>query len=118
MCMKKPISFLMSLAGFAFIAQSAFAQCTLNGAVIPCDQMPKWPFVMMLLFFVFMMLFLIFWVWILVDAIKNEKDNDLLVWILIIILLGFLGAILYYFIRKRKRNKQNKQNDNSTQLNN
>lgn len=110
--MKKHISLLMSLAGFMLIAQSAFAQCTLNGEIIPCDQMPKWPFVMMLLFFVFMMLLLAFWVWMLVDAIKNEKDNDLLIWILIIILLSFLGAILYYFIRKRKRNKQVKEIDN------
>ncbi|MEA3322981.1 MAG: PLDc N-terminal domain-containing protein [Patescibacteria group bacterium] len=116
--MKKTISLLTLLAGFMFIAQSAFAQCTLNGEVIPCDQMPKWPFVMMLLFFVFMMFMLAFWVWMLVDAIKNEKDNDLLVWILIIILLSFLGAILYYFIRKRKRNEQSEKNDNSKQLNN
>ena len=119
--MKKAVSFFSgSLVGLLFIAQNAFAVCTLNGEVVPCDQIPKWPFALMMLFFLLMMLFLAFWIWMIVDAVQNEKDNDLLVWLLILIFLGFIGAIIYYFVRKRKRKKlqeekKTSQDDNSSQ---
>jgi hypothetical protein len=47
-----------------------------------------------------------FWLWMLIDAIKREFENKVL-WIILIILLGFLGAILYFFIVRRKSQKIN-----------
>jgi hypothetical protein len=46
----------------------------------------------------------IFWVWMLIDAIKYQKD-DRTMWLLIIIVGQTLGAIVYYFVQKRKRIK-------------
>ncbi|HLX61288.1 MAG TPA: PLDc N-terminal domain-containing protein [Planctomycetota bacterium] len=45
------------------------------------------------------------WIVALVDCIKNEPStgNDKLIWILIIILTGWVGAILYFVIRKPQR---------------
>lgn len=57
-----------------------------------------------LVFFVLVLLAFIFWVIMLVDTIqrKFKNDNDKIVWILVIILVGIIGAIIYYFIVKRE----------------
>jgi|SRR3989338_2619344 len=47
----------------------------------------------------------IFWLWMLIDAIRRQFDNKAL-WIILIIVLGFLGAILYFFIIRRKLKQQ------------
>ncbi len=45
----------------------------------------------------------IFWIWMIVDCAQRKmKDNDKVVWILVLIFLGILGAIVYYFVIKRK----------------
>ncbi len=45
-------------------------------------------------------LFFIMWIMMLVDAAtrKFKHDTDKVVWILIIVLLGFIGALVYYFV--------------------
>lgn len=45
------------------------------------------------------------WIWMLIDCLKYESDegNDKIVWILVLIFLHGIGALLYYFIRRRER---------------
>ncbi len=102
--------FFTILAGAMPMAQTALAECTLNGEVIPCDQMPKWPFGIMVGVFLLAMVSLVFWVMMLVDVAKNEKDNDLIIWLLVLFFFGVIGAIVYYFAKKlpRKKTKNNK----------
>ena len=47
----------------------------------------------------------VFWVWMLVDCAQNEpsEGNDKVVWIIIIAVTGFLGAALYFFVRRPNR---------------
>lgn len=47
---------------------------------------------------------IIFWIIMLVDAIQREysDSNDKLMWILIVLLTGWIGAIIYYVMVKRK----------------
>lgn len=47
----------------------------------------------------------IIWILMLVDCAKRDfpKENDKLLWILIIVLAGAVGAIVYYFVVKRKK---------------
>jgi hypothetical protein len=47
----------------------------------------------------------IFWIWMLIDCAKRNftGSNDKVIWILIIIFTGIVGAIIYYFIVKRKK---------------
>jgi preprotein translocase subunit Sss1 len=47
----------------------------------------------------------VFWIWVLVDCIKNEpsQGNDKLVWVLVILLLGWVGALVYFFARRPQR---------------
>ncbi|MFD1121948.1 PLDc N-terminal domain-containing protein [Methylophilus flavus] len=44
----------------------------------------------------------VFWLWMLVDCLADQKD-DKLVWLLVIFFLNLLGAVLYYFLARRKR---------------
>lgn len=49
-----------------------------------------------------------FWIWMLVDSIKRKykDENDKIVWVIVIVLTGILGAIIYYFVEKRKDKKR------------
>lgn len=49
----------------------------------------------------------VFWILMLIDCVKRDfkKENDKIVWILIVALLHWLGATIYYFVVKRKSNK-------------
>ncbi|MGA2053514.1 MAG: PLD nuclease N-terminal domain-containing protein [Opitutales bacterium] len=46
-----------------------------------------------------------FWIIALVDCLSNEptEGNDKLIWALVIIFLHFLGALLYYIVRRPNR---------------
>jgi hypothetical protein len=48
---------------------------------------------------------IIFWIRMLIDSInrKYKSENDKIVWVLVIVLLGLLGAIIYYFVVKTKK---------------
>ena len=46
-----------------------------------------------------------FWIWMLISAIQNKglTDSERVVWVLVIVLLHWLGALLYFFIGHSKR---------------
>jgi len=46
----------------------------------------------------------IFWLWMLIDCIKRDfiKPNDKIAWVLVVIFIQMVGAIVYYFVVKRK----------------
>jgi hypothetical protein len=45
-----------------------------------------------------------FWVWMLVDAAQNKgiSEGEKVAWVLIIALVHFLGALIYFFIGRPK----------------
>ena len=47
-----------------------------------------------------------FWIWMLISAIQNKGlgDGEKVGWVLAIVFLHFLGALLYFFIGRPKRN--------------
>lgn len=47
---------------------------------------------------------LVFWILMIVDVAKRnfKQENDKIMWILIVILTGIIGALIYYFMVKRK----------------
>jgi TctA family transporter len=49
----------------------------------------------------------VFWILMLIDCAQRnfKKDNDKIVWVLIIIFTGIIGAIIYYCLVKRKDKK-------------
>ena len=46
----------------------------------------------------------IFWILMIVDVAKRKfkQENDKLIWILVVVLAGIIGAIVYYFVIKRE----------------
>lgn len=86
------------------LLQPAFAQCTLNGRDVPCEDMPVWFWVIWPVFCCVWVVFVGFWIWMLVDVIKNKGDNQMM-WILIILLTGVLGAAVYFFMGRGKSSK-------------
>ena len=66
--------------------------------------------IMMLLFALFgLVMFalgifaLVFWIIMIVDVVKREfkQENDKILWVLIVILTGIVGALIYYFVVKK-----------------
>ena len=48
------------------------------------------------------------WIWMIVDCATNEapEGNEKLVWILVIVMTGFIGALIYLLARRPKRIQQ------------
>jgi len=48
-----------------------------------------------------------FWIWMLIDCAQNEPSagNDKVVWLLIIIFTHFIGALIYFFVRRGPRRR-------------
>jgi branched-subunit amino acid ABC-type transport system permease component len=46
-----------------------------------------------------------FWLWMLIDCAQHEPNegNTKLVWILILIFTSWIGALIYYFVRRPQR---------------
>ena len=51
---------------------------------------------------------LAFWIWMLVDCATKEsgQGNDKIIWILVIVLTGWLGALIYFFVRRPQRRRE------------
>ena len=48
----------------------------------------------------------VFWIWMLIDCIANEPSgSEKILWVVVIILLNWIGALLYYFIRRPQRGR-------------
>ncbi len=52
--------------------------------------------------------FFIFWLWMLIDCLKRPDDkfaigenHAKLIWVIVIIFTGFIGAIIYFFLIKK-----------------
>ena len=47
----------------------------------------------------------IFWLWMIIDCATNEPSatNDKLIWLLVIIFTHFIGALIYFLVRRPER---------------
>ena len=65
-----------------------------------------------LIFLPLLLLFLIplglaafaFWIWMLIHAAQNKglSEGEKVAWVLIIVLVHFLGAVIYFFVGRQK----------------
>lgn len=54
---------------------------------------------------------LVFWIFMLIDVVQRENwehENDKTTWILVVVLAGAIGALIYYFSVRRKLGPANK----------
>ena len=48
----------------------------------------------------------VFWLWMLIDALANEPTtNDKILWFLVIFFLHFIGALIYFVVRRSSRSR-------------
>ncbi len=99
------------------ILNSVFAQKEINPTVDPIKMSGAAAaiggfaiifLVIWLVFMVAMILGIIFWIFMIIDVAKRKfpNDSDKIMWILLVVLLGVIGAIVYYFVVKRADKKQ------------
>lgn len=68
-------------------------------------------FLGIIIFFVgaILIIMFIFWLWMLIDCVTREmKGSDKVVWVIVIVLVGIIGAIIYYFVVKRNMDRKKK----------
>lgn len=94
-------------AGPTGSALLAKATCTLNGKDVPCGELGRsiaqwglFGLVILIVIAVVGIFVFIFWLKMLIHAIKQNIDYKP-VWILVILLTGIIGAVVYYFAVKK-----------------
>jgi hypothetical protein len=56
------------------------------------------------LLIIFVLIFFIPWIIAFIDILKSEfEGNNKLIWLLAVILVPFIGALLYFFIGKKQK---------------
>ncbi len=101
------------MAGLFFSSTIAHAAtCTVNGNMVPCEEFGKIGAIILAFGFGFVFLIaalsitaFIFWIVMLIHAASNEIPEKI-VWVIILIFTGLIGAIIYYFVVKRKFDKK------------
>ena len=70
--------------------------------------MPSMCMILALLFLVFGIGGTVLWIWMIVDCATKEpsEGNDKLIWILVIVLTHWIGALIYLLVRRPKRIEQ------------
>jgi hypothetical protein len=70
--------------------------------------MALFPFLIVIPLAFIALLATIFWVWMLVDCATKEpsQGNDKIVWILVIVFTHWIGALIYYLVRRPQRIKE------------
>ena len=65
------------------------------------------PLLLMLFIVPVVLLAMAFWIWMLVDCATKEPStgNDKVIWILVIIFTHWIGALIYYFVRRPERKR-------------
>lgn len=98
-------SAVLPILTIALTFKAYAANCTLNGEVVPCYYL--WDTMGPLIIFMLAMALVMsaFWLWMLIDCIKRDF-KDKAIWILILLLIQFLGALIYFFVVKRKSASQ------------
>ncbi len=48
---------------------------------------------------------IILWIWMIIDCATKEpsEGNEKIIWMLVIVLTGWIGALIYFFVRRPKR---------------
>jgi cytochrome bd-type quinol oxidase subunit 2 len=58
-----------------------------------------------LIWICFIICVIVFWIIMLIDAIKNAPEKTKLIWVIVIVFTHIIGALIYYFVEKRPKNK-------------
>ncbi len=105
-------SFALGL--FAVASQVALAQskCTVNGREVDCAELGNqikgflgWGIGGFLVIAALGIWATVFWIMMIVHAAKHNVENKAM-WIILMVFTGIVGALIYYFVVKRKFSNQ------------
>lgn len=89
----------------------AAEKCTLNGREVDCAELGNkirgflgWGIGVFLVIFALGILATVFWIMMIVHAAKHNVE-DKAMWIILMVFTGIVGALIYYFVVKRKFSK-------------
>lgn len=101
----------LSLWALSTPLAAAETTCTLNGQEVPCEELGEaiggmlgWGIALILLVGVLGVLASILWLVMIIHAAKHDIENKGM-WIILMVLMGPIGAIVYYFMVKRGFNE-------------
>src|SRR3990167_6666479 len=90
----------------------AAAKCTVNGREVDCAELGNkvkgflgWGIGGFLVFFALGIWATVFWIMMIVHAAKYDVENKAM-WIILMVFTGIVGALIYYFVVKRKFSNQ------------
>lgn len=90
----------------------AAARCSANGVEIPCDELGhrvggfiSWGIGIILLLLAIGIWAFVFWIMMIVHA-ATKPIEDRGMWVILMVFAGIIGALIYYFVVKRKFDKQ------------
>jgi len=104
----------LTLGLLAVANQVAFAaaKCTVNGKEVDCAELGNqvkgflgWGIGIFLLFAALGIWATVFWIMMIVHAAKHNVENKAM-WIILMVFTGIVGALIYYFVVKRKFSDQ------------
>ena len=105
-------SFMLGLLSIGVQLAHAQATCTVDGRQVPCEELAEsaksffaWGIGGFLFIFTLIILATVFWIMMIVHAAKHPINNKG-IWIVVMIFTGIFGALIYYFVVKRKFNQQ------------
>ncbi len=105
---------LLTLGLVSVTNQVAFAvsKCTVNGQDVNCAELGNkvegflgWGIGILFLIVALGILATVFWIMMIIHAIRHDVENKVM-WIILMVLTGIVGAFIYYFAVKRKFAKQ------------
>jgi len=111
---KKTVKIIILIMSLILLTTLAIAACSPEEAAIAAGSTAVWAFAGVWIFFVAIFwaagIFLfVVWIIMLVDCVKrdnsefpNAGESTKTMWLLIIILTGGVGAIIYYFVVRKK----------------
>jgi len=77
-----------------------------NPSFAPTSSIPSWlPAILLLFFFLLGFAAMIFWLVMLIHAAHKPIENRVM-WLILLVLIGPIGALIYYFAVKRKFKNQ------------
>jgi len=111
---KSAVFYSLTLGLLAVANQVVFAaaKCTVNGREVDCAELGNqvkgflgWGIGIFLLFAALGIWATVFWIMMIVHAAKYNVENKAM-WIILMVFTGIVGALIYYFVVKRKFSNQ------------
>src|SRR3989344_57648 len=104
-------AFILGLMSVANQIALAAGKCTVNGQEVDCAELGNqvkgflgWGIGIFLVVAVLGIWATVFWIIMIVHAVQHDVENKAM-WIILMVFTGIVGALVYYFVVKRKFTK-------------